>query len=133
MARVILIKSGTTGSVFQEHLEREGHEVVAVATNQFEAVATLCNQTVEADVIVTGIGLRRFPGDDAQVSAYELGKYYQQRELPVIVVSAYFSKPESWPEEMRDRVVILTDPTLGNLLSAIEKVVHQQSRGGEEC
>jgi len=121
MARIILIKSGSSGRIFKDNFEMEGHEVVALATNQFEAVAALRNPTIEADVVVTGLSLYRFPGDATAVMAYELADYYQQRGLPVVILSAYHSRPDDWPKEMQNEITVVEDPSRAILLKAIEE------------
>ena len=81
---------------FERVLPRMGHEVVAVASNGRELLA-LCEQC-KPDLVITDI---RMPEIDGIQAAEAL---YQQRPLPVILVSAYHD-PELIARAQADHVM----------------------------
>ena len=66
---------------FQDVLPRLGHMVIAVAQNGRELVEQ-CRKT-QPDLVITDIKMPELDGIDAAI------KIYQDRPIPVILVSAY--------------------------------------------
>ncbi len=102
--RIILIKSAAL-DVVKYTLGRGGHEVVATATDQIEAVEVLGDKSIEADVIVTGRLLYRSIGGFESTHSYELAEDFRQRGLPVVVHSTKEAQRSDWPEDMPITIV----------------------------